>query len=192
MASAHRDDAPIRLPEGRDPAPASRGAPWKIVIVDDEDEVHDVTALALESVSYADRGLSFLGARTAAEARRILSANPDAALVLLDVVMETDDAGLRLLRWIREDLANPRVRVVLRTGQPGQAPESAVIRDYDISDYRTKTELTATRLFTTVIAALRTFQQLEEVERLRSALERERDYLREAVSYTHLTLPTKA
>ncbi|MBX3229159.1 MAG: sigma 54-interacting transcriptional regulator [Labilithrix sp.] len=109
--------------------------------------------------------------------------------------MESDDAGLSLVRYIREQLGNARVRVVLRTGQPGQAPESAVIRHYDISDYRTKTELTSTRLFTTVIAALRTYQQLEELERLyaeqkvayeeiarlKSALEHERDYLREEV-----------
>ncbi len=124
------------------------------------------------------------------------------ALVLLDVVMETDDAGLNLVRYIRESLGNENVRLVLRTGQPGQAPESTVIRNFDISDYRTKTELTSTRLFTTVISALRTYQQLEavtaqreelarlyaekqrayeEIARLKADLERERDYLREEV-----------
>ena len=164
------------------------GEPWKIVIVDDEQEVHDVTVLALQSVSFHERTLDFMSARSATEARTILQENPDVALILLDVVMETDDAGLALVRFIRESLGNKNVRVVLRTGQPGQAPESAVIRQYDISDYRTKTELTSTRLFTTVVSALRTYQQLEElrgaydeIARLKSALERERDYLREEV-----------
>jgi transcriptional regulator with GAF, ATPase, and Fis domain len=177
-------------------------APWKIAIVDDEQEVHDVTVLALRSFSFCDRGLEFLSARSAAEARQLLAQHADVALVLLDVVMETDEAGLALVRYIRESLKNEHVRVVLRTGQPGHAPETAVIRDFDISDYRTKTELTATRLLTTVTSALRTYQQLQavtaqreelarlyaeqkaaydEIARLKSALERERDYLREEV-----------
>ncbi|NUP09710.1 MAG: sigma 54-interacting transcriptional regulator [Polyangiaceae bacterium] len=120
--------------------------------------------------------------------------------------METENAGLALIRHVRESLNNGTCRVVLRTGQPGQAPETAIIRDYDISDYRTKTELTATRLFTTVIAALRSYEQLraaesqreeiarlyeeqkrvnEEVIRLKAELERERDYLREEVTQAH-------
>ncbi len=176
---------------------------WTIVIVDDEQEVHDVTLLALRNVSFANRVLNFVSARSAQEARAVLAQHPDVALVLLDVVMETDDAGLALVRHIREAMHNEQVRIVLRTGQPGQAPESHVIRNYDISDYRTKTELTSTRLYTTVIAALRTFQQLQsvtaqreelarlyieqqqantEIEELKNALERERDYLREEVS----------
>jgi transcriptional regulator with GAF, ATPase, and Fis domain len=175
---------------------------WKIAIIDDEQEVHDVTTLALRSVSFSDRSLQFLSARSAGEARQLLREHEDVALILLDVVMETDDAGLELVRYIRESLGNHKVRVVLRTGQPGQAPESTVIRNFDISDYRTKTELTATRLFTTVISALRTYQQLhavtaqreelarlyaeqkaafDEIARLKGALERERDYLREEV-----------
>ena len=175
---------------------------WKILIVDDEQEIHDVTTLALKGITFSDRELSFLSASSAREACQILAECPDLALVLLDVVMETDDAGLRVVRHIRQALGNSLVRVVLRTGHPGQAPETAVIRDYDISDYRTKTELTLPRLFTTVIAALRSYQQLTEVEaqrrelerlyleqkqaaeqvsRLKAQLERERDYLREEV-----------
>ena len=181
-------DQPFRFAEDDAPVDSKQGAPWKIIIVDDEDEVHDVTVLALKSVSYSERGLSFLSAKSAAEAKKLLASNPDVALVLLDVVMESDDAGLRLVQYIRGELGRSNVRVVLRTGQPGQAPESTVIRDYDISDYRTKTELTSTRLYTTVVAALRTYEQLEEVrkayaeiKRLQAALVRERDYLREEV-----------
>ncbi len=187
---------------GAGASPSSSAPPWKIAIVDDEQEVHDVTVLALRSVSFSDRGLSFLSARSAQSAKKLLAENPDIALVLLDVVMETDDAGLKLVKYIRDELGYGHVRVVLRTGQPGQAPEATVIRHFDISDYRTKTELTSTRLLTTVIAALRTYEQLqavekqraelerlyeeqkkayEEIKALKAALERERDYLREEV-----------
>lgn len=160
-------------------------------MVDDELEVLDVTRLALQGVAFGDRELTFLGARSAKDARDLLASNDDVALVLLDVVMETENAGLGLVRYIREELGNATVRIVLRTGQPGQAPEATVIRNYDISDYRTKTELTSTRLFTTVVSALRTFEQLralqranDEIVRLKAALERERDYLREEVKET--------
>jgi CheY-like chemotaxis protein len=174
MRGKARDDdaSPFADDDGVQPAAASRGTgdSWKILIVDDEQEIHDVTALALRGVKFSDRELAFLSARSAREACDILPEHPDLALVLLDVVMETDDAGLRLVRHIREALGNDLVRVVLRTGQPGQAPETTVIHDYDISDYRTKTELTTTRLFTTVVAALRSFQQLREVESQREEL----------------------
>ncbi len=195
-ASPFCDDEPASSRSATRGAARDAGAAWKIVIVDDEQEVHDVTSLALRNVSFRDRTLRFLNARSGREARTLLEKHPDAAVVLLDVVMETEDAGLELVRYIRESLGNPRIRVVLRTGCPGQAPETTVIRDYDISDYRTKTELTSTRLFTTVIAALRSYEQLHELERLyqeqkraydeisrlKAALERERDYLREEVT----------
>ena len=85
----------------------------------------------------------------------------DVAAVLLDVIMETDVAGLDLVEYIRNELKNETVRIILRTGQPGQAPERRVIVDYDINDYKAKTELTADKLFTTLTAALRGFQQLQ-------------------------------
>jgi adenylate cyclase len=138
--------------------------PWTILIVDDEDSVHDVTRLALSDVAFEGRGLRFMSARTGDEARRQLVDHPEIALVLLDVVMETETAGLDLITYIREDLVNPLVRIVLRTGQPGQAPERRVVADYDISDYKTKVELTSPKLYTTVVAALRIFRQMRELE----------------------------
>ena len=120
----------------------------KILIVDDEPDVHSATALAIRNIRYKERGLELLSAYSAAEAQQILQKHEHIALILLDVVMETDDAGLLLARRIREELHNGIVRVVLRTGQPGQAPEQRVIIEYDINDYKEKTELTTQKLFT--------------------------------------------
>ncbi|MBE7380952.1 MAG: MarR family transcriptional regulator [Leptolyngbya sp. SIO1E4] len=143
---------------------------WKILIVDDEAEVHDITKLALSDVTFEERSLTFLSAYSAEEAKQIVQANPDIAIIFLDVVMETDDAGLQLIDYIREDLGNLTTRIILRTGQPGQAPEDIVAVNYGINDYKTKTELTARKLFITVITALRTFstiiQMLEVSQRL--------------------------
>lgn len=175
---------------------------WKILVVDDEPEVHDVTALALRGVSFEDRRIEIVSARSAAEARAALERHPDVALLVVDVVMEAEDSGLRLVEHVRETLKNSLVRIVLRTGQPGHAPERTVIRDYDIGDYRSKTELTTTRLYTTVVSALRTYGEIvradvqrreieqllaekskayEALERLRAEIEGERDYLRDEV-----------
>jgi adenylate cyclase len=138
--------------------------PWTILVVDDEESVHEVTRLALADVSFEGRAMRFLGARSSAEARQRLREHPEIALVLLDVVMETETAGLDLITYIRDELANQLMRIVLRTGQPGQAPERRVVAEYDISDYKTKVELTLPRLYTTVIAALRIFRQMGELE----------------------------
>ena len=136
---------------------------WKILIVDDEVEVHDITKLALDEVIFAGRSLTFLSAYSAEEAKQLMLAHPDTAIVLLDVVMETEDAGLRLINYIREELGNLAVRIILRTGQPGQAPEDMVVVKYGIDDYRTKTELTARKLFITVVMALRAFDTLTQI-----------------------------
>jgi putative nucleotidyltransferase with HDIG domain len=147
-------------------------AAWTVLVVDDETEVHDVTRLVLRNFRFADRPLEFLHARDSATAVNFLRENPDIAVILLDVVMETDQAGLDLVRTVRERLGNHLVRIVLRTGQPGQAPEQAVIANYDINDYREKTELTAQRLATTMYAALRAYRDMRTIEAHRQGLER--------------------
>ena len=142
------------------------------VLPDDDDEVHAVTRLILAKMRYKERGVELLTARSAAEARQVLMHESDIAAILLDVVMETDDAGLQLVRTIRNDLGNRSVRIILRTGQPGQAPEDRVIVDYDINDYKAKSELTAQKLFATVVAALRAYETIVSLEKTRVGLER--------------------
>jgi len=158
----------VRLPDVRQSGPP----PWNVLVVDDEPEVHAVTRLALRNFRFADRQLHFLSAHSASEAEAMLRDNGDIAVMLLDVVMETDKAGLDLVRTVREQLGNQFVRIVLRTGQPGQAPEQQVIAAYDINDYKEKTELTAQKLATTMFAALRSYRDMRTIEANRRGLER--------------------
>jgi signal transduction histidine kinase/DNA-binding response OmpR family regulator len=146
--------------------------PWLILIVDDDPAIHATTKMVLRGFTFEGRPAQFLSAATAAEARGVLRDIPAIAVILLDVVMESDDAGLRLVRYIRNELSNRRVRIILRTGQPGQAPERDVILSYDINDYKSKTELTAQKLFTSVVAALRGYQDITAIEDHREGLER--------------------
>jgi response regulator RpfG family c-di-GMP phosphodiesterase len=143
---------------------------WRVLIVDDDQDVHAVTRLACAMCPSRAASWNCFRLQREAEGFKILRDTPDIALVLLDVVMETDDAGLMLARRIREELHNAIVRVVLRTGQPGQAPEQRVIIEYDINDYKAKTELTTQKLFTTVISALRAYESLNMLERSRVGL----------------------
>lgn len=162
------DDEPLLLLED-DQDSTDQG--WKILIVDDEPAIHEVTTLVLSGVRFQERRLQFLHAYNGDEARRVLGEHPDIAVVLLDVVMESDDAGLRLVRFIREEAHNERVRIILRTGQAGQAPERQVVLNYDINDYKEKTELTAQKLSTAVIAALRGYTALLQLADLNRELE---------------------
>lgn len=146
---------------------APKPAPWKVLLVDDEPDIHDITKLTLSRFRLDDRGLAFLHAYSGAEAKEILARETDIALVFLDVVMEKEDSGLEVARWMRKDLDNQFSRIVLRTGQPGQAPEERVIVDYDINDYKEKTELDRTKLFTTTFAALRAYRDIMKVEEAR-------------------------
>lgn len=169
MSSNH--DEPLFLTEDADELPAEKlDGVWKILIVDDDQEIHAVTKMALADVVIANRNLEFLHAYSGLEAIDCLNEHDDIAMVLLDVVMESDDAGLNVAKAIREDLANDEVRIVLRTGQPGYAPEESVVKNYDINDYKTKTELTRSRLLTTVFSAIRSYQQLRTINENRRGL----------------------
>lgn len=147
-------------------------APWKVLIVDDEEGVHQVTTLALQHFEFDNRPLTLLHAYSAEEAIVILKANPDIATILLDVVMESEHAGLNLVKDIRHKQKNTNVRIVLRTGQPGQAPEREVIQNFDINDYKTKTELTANKLFTLMYSTLRAYRDIITLEKSRKGLEK--------------------
>jgi response regulator RpfG family c-di-GMP phosphodiesterase len=143
---------------------APKLAPWKVLLVDDEPDIHDITKLTLSRFRLDGRGLSFVHAYSGAQAKEVLARETDIALVFLDVVMEREDSGLEVARWMRQELDNQFTRIVLRTGQPGQAPEERVIVDYDINDYKEKTELDRTKLFTTTFAALRAYRDIMKVE----------------------------
>lgn len=169
-AAAAAAAAPLLDPAAPAAPAAVAGESWVVLVVDDEPEVHAVTAMVLSDVRFKGRGVTLLSAHSAAQAREVLAARRDIAVVLLDVVMETDDAGLQLVRHIREDLKNRAVRIILRTGQPGQAPERDVILAYDINDYKAKTELTSQKLFTTLVAALRSYEDILALEVSRQGL----------------------
>jgi signal transduction histidine kinase len=164
---AEQDDV-LHLIDDTGAAPvASTARKWKVAVIDDDQAVHEGTRFALSDYNLNGQTLEILSAYSAAEGRTLMRAHPDIAAVLLDVIMETDAAGLDLVEYIRNEIKNETVRIILRTGQPGQAPERRVIVQYDINDYKAKTELTADKLFT----SLRSYQQLERMVQTRRGLE---------------------
>jgi response regulator RpfG family c-di-GMP phosphodiesterase len=144
---------------------------WKILIIDDEPDVHEVTQMSLKNFEFDGRGLEFFNAFSALQAKEILFREKDIAVALVDVVMETEHAGLKLIKYIREEVKNDSIRLILRTGQPGQAPERQVIREYDINDYKEKTELTSQKLYSTIYTSLRSYRDFIALENNRRGLE---------------------
>jgi len=143
---------------------------WKILVVDDDPDVHAVTRLVLREAEILGRSLELIEAGSVRDAQDALLRHPDIAVILLDVVMEEHDSGLRFARWVREAGLDD-IRIILRTGQPGHAPELEIIRNYDINDYQAKNELTRTRLITSLTGALRSFQQIHASARTGRGLE---------------------
>lgn len=137
---------------------------WNILIVDDDANVHTATKYALKGTDILSHKLKFYDAYSAIEARGVLADNHDIAVILLDVVMETPDAGLDLIAYIRQDLRLDDVRIILRTGEPNQAPEMDVIRDYDINDYKLKSEVTQKNLYVCLTSALRCYEQIKMIK----------------------------
>jgi response regulator RpfG family c-di-GMP phosphodiesterase len=172
MGAVVVEEEELFFAEEEEHQPVVTRQPWKVLLVDDDRSVHEVTLLTLSGFRYEGRGLEFLHAYSGEEAKAIMAQSTDVAMMLLDVVMEEDHAGLEVVRHVREVLKNPFVRIILRTGQPGQAPEEQVIVDYDINDYKEKTELTAHKLNTMMVTTLRAYQSTMQLEKSRLGLEK--------------------
>jgi len=134
--------------------------PWKVLVVDDDEGIHSITRMVFRGYEFENREIELINASSSAQAKSLLNKHSDICVILLDVVMETDNAGLNLVNYIRKDLCNSDIRIILRTGHPGFAPEAEVIIDYDINDYLSKAELSASRLLTSVVVALRSFRDI--------------------------------
>jgi diguanylate cyclase (GGDEF)-like protein/PAS domain S-box-containing protein len=150
---------------------------WRVLVVDDDQSIHDVTKLVLSNFSFNDKSVELSHAYSAAEARNILEHDDQFHVLLLDVVMETEHAGLDLVQYIRNVIKNQFLRIILRTGQPGQAPELSVIVDYDINDYKEKSELTAEKMRSCITIALRSYQDLDTIRRLAQTREKLRQQI---------------
>lgn len=144
--------------------------PWKVVIVDDDDEIHKVTRMTLADFYFEGKALEFVSLYSGDEAKKYFTEHHDISLVFLDVVMESDHAGLEVVKFIREQLNNHFTRIVLRTGQPGSAPENEVIRDYDIDGYKSKTEISVRSLNHSVFIALRSYRDLISIQNYQKGL----------------------
>lgn len=157
-------------PEGAK-ASTPQTKPWKLLIVDDDTSIHQVTTLALQDLVFKDRKMVCSSAFSAKEAIALLKEVPDFAIVLLDIGMETADAGLEVARFIRQELDNTLTRIIIRTGQPGYVPEREIIDRFDINDYKYKTDLTIEKLFTTIRTALAQYDQIHALSQLNQELE---------------------
>jgi CheY-like chemotaxis protein len=135
-----------------------------VLAVDDEPDVLSVTRLALGSMKVGGLPLKVYAASSKAEAIELLNGPLGSqvrgisriAVAFIDVVMETDHAGLELCQYMRETMGNKITQIYVRTGQPGVAPERAVIDRYDITGYLSKVEATEEKLYSLVRAGIRT------------------------------------
>jgi PAS domain S-box-containing protein len=144
---------------------------WKILIADDEEDVHTLTKTVLSNFTYKNKKLEFISTYTGKDTIEAVKNNDDIILILLDVIMESDDAGLQVVKQIREEIHNDFIQIVLRTGQSGLVPEHEVVMNYAINDYKEKTELTSKKLFTTIVTAIRSYENIRELYESKDKIE---------------------
>jgi CheY-like chemotaxis protein len=134
---------------------------WEVLLVDDDPDVLTVSRLAMRSFTVYGIPLKIHTCTSKAEAIELLNTKhelmPTLAVAFIDVVMETDEAGLELCQYIREERKNRVVQLFVRTGQPGIAPERAVIDRYDINGYFSKLETTEDKLYSLTKSGVRQY-----------------------------------
>jgi len=145
---------------------------WKIIVVDDEPDVHAITSVVARDIVFDGKKIKLYSAFSSEEAKRILSEVPDLAVAIIDIVMENDNSGIELVKYIREELKNNHIRIVIRTGQPGFAPPREIVSRYDINDYREKAELSSNGLYTMLVSRLREYRDIVELDVQKRLLER--------------------
>lgn len=138
---------------------------WDILVVDDEQEVLDVTEMTLRDFQYKDLGANFTMAKSYLEAKEILDSGALFSVMIVDVVMEEDDSGLQFANYVRNIAHDENARIIIRTGQPGARPKEEVLHYFDISAYYEKTELTVALLKSVVHQQLREYSRLAYYKR---------------------------
>jgi response regulator RpfG family c-di-GMP phosphodiesterase len=158
--------------------------PWQILVVDDEQEVHSITRITLSNFEFNGRSLEITSAYSARQARELIDRGSRFALAFIDVVMESDSAGLELVSYIRGPAQDSTMRIVLRTGQPGHAPERRVMLDLDIQDYLLKTSVSSDKLFASTLAAVRSYHHIITIDQANSRLAQNKKGLEIAIRLT--------
>ncbi|MFT6153574.1 MAG: signal transduction histidine kinase [Crocinitomicaceae bacterium] len=154
----------VKLPDRQD------GKEYLVLVVDDDEYVHQLTKMVLRGFSFEGAPIRLVSAMSAKEAMDYLITHSNVAAALVDVVMETDHAGLDLVNYVRNECNNNEIRLIVRTGQPGAAPEESVFKDYDINDYLSKTELTAHKLRMALLNALRSYRDIRHAADLQKQI----------------------
>ncbi len=156
------DDCSVAVGTATQTAPHAES--WKLLVIDDDEMIHRLTDAVLEDFTFKDRKLNIIHGYSGADARRLMAEHADTAVVLLDVVMESVNAGFEVVKYIRETLNNHQVRIILRTGQPGTATETEIVSEYEINDYREKSDLTSAKLHSSLIISLRAYQDMKAIQ----------------------------
>src|SRR5690606_9128765 len=123
MAGQNNNDDILVFIDEHPAVPTHAPLTWYVLLVDDVPDVHIATKLALKNLDVEGRPLEFTHAYSAAEAITILNLKNNFSIAIIDVVIESDDAELRLVRHIRDVLNLHSLRIILRTGKPGYATE---------------------------------------------------------------------
>jgi len=151
---------------------------WKVLIVDDDREVHSLSKIALSNFSFLGKNLDLFSAYNEDDTLHLLK-NHEFAVVFLDVIMENDDSGFKIVNHIRNVLHDQYIQIIIRTGEANSLSEQAIFSQYHINSYCEKTELTRDKLFSHLHAALSHFHQFKELLQEQNKLSNNvsRDYL---------------
>ncbi len=140
------------------------------MIVDDHPMTHQLAKYTLQSLVFKDKPLKFISAYSSDEARRLIEAHSDTALILLDMVMEDEDSGLKIADYIRNTLENKLVRLILWTGTIEKKAIEKIILKYDLNDYKNKVDLSPHEMVVTVLVSLKSYYDLMALETSRRKL----------------------
>lgn len=161
---------------------------WQVLIVDDDPNGHVMPQRALNELTFRRRKVEVIDAFSTGEALKKLEENADIAVAVVDIILQTEDEGLRLVRTIREEMGNRLIRIILRSGEERKFPESRLIIDYDINGYTGRSEDSAKQFLISIITAFRSYEHLRTIYSLNKSLEEKVKDRTQALSDANLKL----
>ena len=112
-------------------------------MVDDDRDIHALTSIILNDFQFQNKPLRIHYARTSEQALECIAQNPNIQLMLIDMVMEDKDSGMKIIQHLRDDLKNERAQIVVRTSVREMLPQQSFVEDYNILTCKIKSEMTA-------------------------------------------------
>ena len=135
---------------------------YKVLVVDQRPTALYSSRLALSKMSFAGKSFTAIEACSLEEAKKRLLDHEGVAMVILNSEIEGQDISVSIIDFIRNELKNESIRIIIRTGYPNSSLKRSITENYKIDGYLFEEEIEKSQFEFVVINAIHTYNQIQK------------------------------